>query len=59
MGTWEIAEGIALVVFISIVPFAWASYRLIEEPFLELRTRYGVPTPPALAFHASVTGGVS
>jgi peptidoglycan/LPS O-acetylase OafA/YrhL len=40
MATWEIAEAVALVVFVAFVPVAWISYRYVEMPFLRLRARY-------------------
>jgi peptidoglycan/LPS O-acetylase OafA/YrhL len=44
MATWEIAEAVALVVFTAVLPVAWLSYRFVERPFLQYRTRYtGVP----------------
>jgi hypothetical protein len=37
---WEIAEAVALLVFVAFVPVAWLSYRYVEMPFLRLRARY-------------------
>jgi rhamnosyltransferase len=40
MATWEIAEAVAFVVFAGLFPVAWLSYRFVEQPFLQFRTRY-------------------
>jgi peptidoglycan/LPS O-acetylase OafA/YrhL len=40
MATWEVAEAVALATFVIIVPAAWLSYRSVEMPFLQFRTKY-------------------
>jgi peptidoglycan/LPS O-acetylase OafA/YrhL len=40
MATWEIAEAVAVVAFVAILPVAWLSYRFVELPFLQFRAKY-------------------